>query len=64
MDNIAQTKWVVTSVDSGKEIFAGWIREADGESYLNFQVLKSPISIGRLVSQSRTCRTYNSRLLS
>jgi hypothetical protein len=37
MDNIAQTKWMVTSVDPGKEVFAGWIRKADVESYLNFR---------------------------
>ncbi len=35
MENIAQTKWVITSIDSNKEIFAGWTIDANSTSYVN-----------------------------
>lgn len=34
-DNIAQTKWIIKSVDSGTQVFAGWTKAASGEAYLS-----------------------------
>lgn len=41
MDNIAQTKWVITNVGS-KEIFAGWTTGANGTSYVESFSFEQP----------------------
>jgi hypothetical protein len=32
-DNVAETKWVVTTVDARKQVFAGWTKASDGAAY-------------------------------
>lgn len=34
-DNIAMTKWIVTTADPGTQVFAGWAKASDGQLYVN-----------------------------
>ena len=43
-ENIVETKWVVEPVDSSKELFVGWTKEADGEGYVNSFRFETPPS--------------------
>jgi hypothetical protein len=41
-ENIVETKWVVKSADSSKELFVGWTKAADGESYVQNFSFETP----------------------
>jgi hypothetical protein len=41
-DNLAKNKWIITSINSEKEVFAGWARAADCESYISFFTHETP----------------------
>lgn len=41
-ENIVETKWVVGSADSSKELLVGWTKAADGESYVNSFRFETP----------------------
>jgi hypothetical protein len=34
-DNVAETKWVVSTVDTGRQVFAGWTKASDGTTYID-----------------------------
>jgi hypothetical protein len=41
-ENLVETKWVVESVGSSKELFVGWTKAADGESYVSSFMFETP----------------------
>lgn len=44
-EDIGQAMWIVTPVDSSKELFVGWADAIDGEDYLGNQIMYSTPSV-------------------